>query len=209
MIPKLFLDIESTPGPTRPLPEDIKAPGTMSKPETIRAYQEANVENEYQKQSLNSMKGEIFCVGLCLEGGEAQIIRGANERETMELLAGAFDKIAGAWHEPLHLVGWNIITFDMPWIWRKAIKYGLTGIRNAIPRGNPHLTTDLMKVWAADFKDYVSLASCADFLGVQHGGGNGSEIYQLWLMGDYEAIDNHCLRDIKTTMAIYEKMMTS
>ena len=68
------------------------------------------------------------------------------------------------------------------------------------------MTIDLMKIWAAEYKDYVSLDSCAKFLGISHDGCNGGEIHDLWQSGDYDGISAHCKRDIETTRAIYKRI---
>ena len=68
------------------------------------------------------------------------------------------------------------------------------------------MTVDLMRVWASDYRDYVSLANCAKFLGIPHDGGDGSEIYDLWKANDMNAIAEHCKRDIETVKKIYQRI---
>lgn len=209
---KIFLDIETVPSGDPIDPCSLIPPGNISKQETIDKWHRENgpqlAEELYKKRALNSMQGEIICVGLCLIGGETQIILGDSEKETMERLSMRLAEIRGQWHEPLHFVGWNITTFDLPWLWRKAIKYNLTELRDSIPRDNKHLVTDLMKVWAAEWKDYNKMSDVAEFLGIPHDATfTGQDVYMAWLTRDYDKIMQHCRGDIETTMEIYKRIM--
>lgn len=202
----LFVDIETIPGEAMPELESIKAPANYKDPEKIKAYQKENQLEVYKKQALNSMEGQIICIGYkidddpiycCLsEEGEVAILD-----EFQEAIKG----FRGQYNEPLIFCGWNIQTFDIPWLWRKSIQYGLTALRNSLPHQNPKMMIDLMKLWASDYRDYVSLADCAKYLGVEHEG-SGSEVYDMWKANDLLGIANHCRRDIETTIKVYERM---
>lgn len=204
----LFCDIETAPGKNKPSPKEIKVPGNYRDPQKILSYQLANIEEAYQKQALDSMAGEIICIGTGLLNEEPKIFRGTTELETLANFNRYINELRGDWAEPIIMAGWNILSFDLPWLWRKAIKHNLRDLRGSIPKDNKHMTVDLMKIWAAEYRDYVSLDACAKFLGIEHEGEGGNEIYGLWLAGDFEAIENHCKRDILTTMEIYKRIYT-
>ena len=181
--------------------EDIKAPANYSKPETILKYQQENQVEIYRKQALDSMQGRIICIGV-----NDKIIM--EENEGMTLLAFG-EKIIGlrdSLQEQPHFVGWNISTFDLPWLWRKSIQYNLPSLRKLIPKDNRNGYTDLMKVWASDYKDYCSQANVARFLGISEGVGSGKDVYDWWKNGEVEKIAEHCREDIKTCMEIYRRI---
>jgi predicted PolB exonuclease-like 3'-5' exonuclease len=201
---KLFIDIETIPSDTMPKIEDIKVPGNYSKPDTIAKYQFDNQESLYKKQALDSMQGRIICIGYAYSGIANTIAM--EEGETLQLFYFHVKEIFDDIMETPHFVGWNIGTFDLPWLWRKAIQYNLPELRALIPHNNRNLYTDLMKVWACDFKDYVSLDNCASFLGIEHPGGKGSDVYDWWKEGNIDAIRAHCEEDVRTTMKIYERI---
>lgn len=185
--------------------EDIKAPGNYSKPEAILKYQTENQMEFWKKQALNSMQGRIICIGYAHDG-EVSTISMDYERDTIELFYFRIKEISDRIQEIIHFVGWNITSFDIPWLWRKAIQYDMRELRKMIPHGNRLLQTDLMKVFASDFKDYVSLDSCAKFLNIKHEGGSGSDVFDWWQEGNIDAIRAHCEADIRTTMDIYERI---
>lgn len=202
----LFIDIETIPGPNILSFEEIKIPGNISKPETIAKYQQEHQLDQYKRQALDSMQGRIICIGY--QYGDYPVDAGCNDEGVLMLHLEEMLKTAqGDYSDSITFVGWNITTFDIPWLWRKAIQYDLPALRRLIPHGNSKLIIDLMKIWSAEYKDYVSLADCAKFLGIEHEGGNGSEIYDLWQAGDLDSIAEHCRRDVETTMKIYERIM--
>jgi 3'-5' exonuclease len=201
----LFVDIETIPSDTMPTIEDVKCPGNITKPESILKYQTEHQLEAYKKQALDSMEGQIICIGFNMEDGGMEIKAGY-EIELLSWLAHHIGETQGQYLLPITFIGWNISTFDIPWLWRKAIQYKLPKLRNALPHNNKNMVIDLMKVWAAEYRDYVSLADCAKFLGIPHEGGDGSEIYDLWKANDLEAIAAHCKRDLQTTMEIYRRI---
>jgi hypothetical protein len=202
---RIFIDIETIPSPEMPNLEDIKAPANYKDEDKIKAYRKESQLELWKKQALDSMKGQIICIGYTHDGKVDTISLGS-EQDTLELFWFRIEEIRNNIREVLHFVGWNITSFDIPWLWRKSMQHDLKGLRNIIPHGNRLLQTDLMKVWAADFKDYVSLDSCAKFLGIEHTGGSGSDVFKWWQDNDGMAIKNHCEQDIKTTMKIYERI---
>jgi uncharacterized protein YprB with RNaseH-like and TPR domain len=204
----LFCDIETIPSDKMPELSEVKVPGNYSKPEAIQKYQEEHLLDEYKRQSLDSMKGRIFCVGWAIGSPEGEVAIGVatgTESDILERLETVIFKdarISGA----LTWVGWNLSTFDLPWLWRKSIKYGLDNLRKAIPHNNRNLTLDLMKVWASDFKDYNKMSDVAEFLGIPHSDVKGSDVYDLWEKGDTDAIVKHCREDIETCINIYKRI---
>jgi 3'-5' exonuclease len=203
---QLFIDIECIPSDIMPELASIKAPANYKDPDKILAWQKDNQLELYKKQALDSMEGRIICIGWYDDDCFQYCC--SNEHINILALEDAIIKMQGQYIEPITFIGWNISTFDIPWLWRKAIQYNLPKLRNALPHNNKNMVIDLMKIWAADYRDYVSLADCAKFLGIPHEGGDGSEIYDLWKANNLEAIAEHCKRDITTCMEIYRRIYT-
>jgi 3'-5' exonuclease len=202
----LFCDIETCPSDTMPELSSIKAPANYKDPDKILAYQKDNQLEQYKKQALDSMEGRIICIGLALEGAGISV-KFAPEPKNLVWLLEWIEELQGDYPVPITFVGWNISTFDIPWLWRKAIQYNLPKLRNALPHGNKNMVIDLMTVWAAQWKDYTSLSDCARFLGIPHDDTfTGADVYDTWKAGDLEKIANHCKDDIKTIQAIYGRI---
>jgi hypothetical protein len=202
----LFIDIETIPSDTMPAIEGVKCPGNITKPESILKYQTEHQLEAYKKQALDSMEGRIICIGIN-DGTKDSVRALINEGGLLVCFADAVDFLQGQYIKPITFIGWNISTFDIPWLWRKAIQYNLPKLRNALPHGNDKMVIDLMKVWAAEWKQYTKLADCAKFLGIKHDDSfTGADVYDAWNAGDLEKIANHCKDDIQTCMEIYRRM---
>lgn len=208
----IFLDIETMPTGIAADPATLKPPGNLKRPETIaewyRSEAPAIAEKAYRDRALDSMQGEILCIGWSCEN-QGGVVLDITEELVIKKFSSIVEVLAGQWKVLPTYVGWNCAAFDLPWLWRKAIQYGVKPLRDSINRdryrGN---VIDLMLVWAADHRDFRKMADVAAFLGIEDckGGLDGSMIYDLCLEGRYEEIKNYCARDVKTVQKIYEKI---
>ena len=209
----IFIDLESIPAGDPIDPMTLTPPGNISKPETIAAwYKDKAIDiavEKYRARALDSMAGEILCIGYAVEDCAPMCVIGGTEQEILSAFNEGLKAHQTAYGEPLTFIGWNIVAFDIPFIWRKAIKYGLIGLRNAFNRdrykGN-HL--DLMLAWGADWKDFRKLDDVAQFLGLpgKLGGLTGATIYDAYLEGRMDEITAYCKNDVETVRAIYRKI---
>ena len=208
----IYIDIETLPAGDPLDPMTLTPPGNISKKDTLDAWYQDKApliaEEKYRARALNSMEGVIFCLGYALGNLEqtkpTQILFGDEKAILGQLEAVIFDdaRFAGS----LTWVGWNILTFDIPWIWRKAIQHGFDNLRKVVPHNNRILCSDLMKIWAADFKDYTKMSAVAAYLGIPHSSIEGGEVYDLWKAGDTESIYKHCREDIDTVVNIHRRI---
>lgn len=209
----LVIDLETIPAGDPIDPLTLSPPAQMKKQDTIEKwYAEeapALAKEMYRKRALDSMQGEIFCIGYHREGNIRGVVCGENEYATLSEFDEYLKYVIGQYKEYPTWVGWNIKSFDLAWLWRKAIKYDLKILRQSINRdrykGN---AIDLMEVWAADFKDYRKQSDVAKFLGLPDlsNGIDGSKVYDMVLDGKVEEVKQYCLSDVLLSKAIYEKI---
>jgi hypothetical protein len=103
-------------------------------------------------------------------------------------------------------VGHNIRTFDLPWIWRKSLKYRLHSLARIIPRAKfDKRIQDTLELWAADFRDRVGMDSIARFLGLggKTEGVDGSQVFDLWQAGELQTINDYCRQDVEVARKVY------
>ena len=198
----IFVDIETVPGEQIPSLDEISAPSNYKDEAKIQAYKEANQIELWKKQALNSMQGRIICIGYTIDDSP-QMITG-DEANILSLFES---KISELFYMNNYIFcGWNIGSFDLPWLWRKSIQHDLPKLRKMIPKDNRTAYIDLMKVWASDYKDFVSLDSCAKFLNIPHETEKGSSVFDWWQKGEIDKIADHCCKDILTTKEIYGRI---
>ena len=212
----IYVDIETIPAGDPIDISTIQPPSNMSKPETIakwRAEQAPKLVDElYRKRALNSMEGEIVCIGWAIGDEEVRTCTAhadyLNEFDLIDSWSNWLQEDIDI-YDSVIWIGHNALNFDMPWLWRRAVKYDLPWLKSQIRldryKNNIH---DTMKIWAgADFKDYTSLDKLASWLGLGSQNGSGSEVYDNYLKGDYEAIAEHCKSDVELVRAVYKKIM--
>lgn len=201
---KLYFDIETIRSEQAPSKDEIKVPGNYSKPETIEKYIQENLELEWNKTALNSLKGRIFCIGYAIDDEPTKMITGTEEEIIKE-----FEKIVmeNVW---MDWIGHNILTFDLPFIYHRAIKYGCKSLRNVVPHEKyPKNVYDTLVMWAGtDYKNMTSVKSIAKFLGIDNHKDemDGSKVGELWLAGEYSKIYDYCKADVELERKIYKML---
>jgi DNA polymerase III epsilon subunit-like protein len=207
-----FLDLETIPAGEPIDPSTLQPPKSMSKQDTIDKWYKEEApriaEEKYRQRALDSMQGQILCIGFAVDEQDILYDFGNDESRLLKMFEEVVRHNAGIYGEPFAYVGWNIKSFDIPWLWRKAIQYDLKTLRRSINRdrykGN---VIDLMEVWGADFKDYNKLSDVAKFLGIPHDDTvTGDMVYDLYLKGEAGLIVNHCIDDVKTVREIYRRI---
>lgn len=203
---RIYVDIETLPGPSRPNPSEIPAPANYKDPAKIAAYQEQAVEDVYRKQSLDSMQGRILCIGWALDDGPVKAVIGEDEKELLTQFENEIIE-----NRDNHLPRWcghNFQGFDGIWLRRKAIRYGLQWLPRYLKldryRGN---VDDTMLMWSPhDQRDRVSLGKIAAYLGIEvkSNGLDGSKIYDAWLEGRHDEIATYCKQDVEAVRQVFK-----
>lgn len=207
----IYIDIETIPGPVMPTIEDLmeKCPSSYKKPESIRAWAEENQMEQYRKQALDSMQGEILAVGFAHNDDEPRcyIRNNADEKSLLATVESELMRIVKTYKGVTPVwVGHNVKRFDLPWLWRKCLKYGLYDLARAIPKGRyANDIEDTMEMWASDYKDHVSLSKIASFFGLdgKTEGMDGSKVYDAYMAGEHECIVEYCKGDVALTREIH------
>jgi len=213
LVNTLTIDIETIPDGEKLTVEEMSKlhPKTMSKQETIDKWAEANVDIEYRKRSLNSLKGRLLCIA-CKWNDEPTHLIPYNENEGVMIEAfGHYLKSLGHSIYACAIVGHNIRGFDNVWLTQRGFKYGNKDIvgRLVTTRYDKRLqdTNDLFTLGVHGA--YVKLKDMCDFLGVPTPKDDidGSEVYDVFLSGDLERIYKYCKKDVEATYQCYLRML--
>lgn len=195
----VYLDIETIPSGKKPSPDEIKAPKNYKDPEKIKAYKESAVDKAWHDQGLDSMRGQILCIGAAVNNDEPQVFMNLDE----------FNDFIMAFPQDLEFVGHNIAQFDAKWLVRHGIARGYEyPARFKLDRYRGNLR-DTMTIWACgDWKDHVKLDDLARFLGVgrKTEGIDGSKVWDFYKQGRIEEIKNYCADDVRLVREVYGKI---
>ncbi|MSU25855.1 MAG: hypothetical protein EXS44_01140 [Candidatus Levybacteria bacterium] len=153
--------------------------------------------------SFDGAFGRIACISYAINDGQIQIICGT-EKEMLQ----QFWDIA----KTIELfVGFNIIDFDMRFIYQRSIINEVKPTRDltfARYRNNPMY--DLMKEWAKwDQYAKISLDSLAKALNIPSSKGGameGKDVAKAYEDGRIKEICEYCKKDVEVTRNIYKKM---
>ena len=197
----IYIDIETIPSPTMPSMDELKVPGNISKPETIEKWKQENQESEWRKEALNSLKGQIVCIGYAVDDDDITIITGI-EREIIEYFADVVK--ANSRHE---LCGHHVLGFDIPFIFHKMLKYGIRPPLQFLTDKHS-MIIDTNKIFNPySYKEFYSLKSLAEFFGIEKDNSTGgADVFDLWKAGNIEAIKDHCRDDVRVTREVYKRI---
>jgi hypothetical protein len=199
---RIFLDIETIPGAHKPDPSEVKAPANYKDPEKIRAYQDANVDESYRAQALDSLAGRIICVGLAINDADPEGITGPEA----DILGELSHRMQDA--DILEIIGFNLRSFDLLWLRHRAYKYGFPSLASLIPwQRYDKRVLDLREVWTGgDMRGKGTLGEICRFLGVGEKSGIGGGVFDLWQAGKEDEIVAYCCHDVELTRAVWRKM---
>lgn len=207
----LFIDIETIPGPHRLSLEEViaRAPGNMSKADTIKKWAEANVEKVYRDQATDSMQGRVLAIGYAYDDDDPACFIGHDEEQVLRQFEAVVRSESPQGYFPGMWVGHNVKEFDLQWLWRKACFYGLKDLKLYMPRERwPSNVLDTQEIWAGpSYREKCSLTAIASFFHIPSKSlMDGSQVYDFYVKGDLDKIAEYCCEDISTTRAIFERI---
>lgn len=204
----LFFDCETAPTDLSWVIDDIKieAPGNYKKPESIQKWMEENAEDLRQeaiaKTALDTSLAKIICIGFAVGDGPVETLTGPED-----LILSEFFSALSA-HSHIELIGHNIIGFDIPLVFHRAI------INRFYPHSSFHMhykpwdgrCFDTMTEWAGN-RDRIALDKLCRILGIPGKGDiNGSQIPLMYAEGRIEEIAEYCASDVERVRAVFQRM---
>ncbi len=214
----LVFDLETTPtdDPTQieEISASVKPPSTMSKPETIAKWVENDkpgaVADAIAKTSLDGTYGRICCIGRAWGDAKASARCSSDEAG---LIAEFFDEVSSAVRSakvPLRLIGHNIIGFDLPFLWKRAVLQGIKPPACIDFRAKPwgDSVCDTMLMWDNDKQKRISLDRLCRVLGVPTSKSDmdGSKVAEYFRNGRFEEIASYCADDVAATRACFNRL---
>jgi len=209
---KITFDLETWGSATKPTRSDIEVPKNYKKEEAINRYIDDNIDAAWGKQGLNSLKGEIACIGVAKDDEPVEVLY---TKTTEEDLMKRFD----AWLidkgveelTQIYWIGHNLSGFDIPWIAHRAWKYNLDGLSMMLPvKAYDEHIIDTMLIFMStsrDPKSKVKLDVLSKYLGYEGKAGmDGSMVHQAFIDGKHKEIAEYCENDVMITRDIVKRL---
>lgn len=212
-----YFDIETVPSQISGIREELAAqidpPGNISKAETIAAWhadkKPALIEEAYLKTSLDGGAGQVCVIGFA--HGDAGPVSYAiedlsrdSERKVIEDFFCAVLDIG-----PNLFVGHNVIGFDFPFLWKRAMILGVKP-PSFFPR-NPKAwaedVADTMLLWDPTQRAGVSMARICRLMGIEGKGDvDGSKVWPMVQEGRIADVADYCKGDVLRTRTMFKRM---
>ena len=222
---ELFVDIETLPcndeRVKQEIAESIKAPGNMSKPETIARWEAEDkpklIQEAIAKTALDGTYGRVCCITYAV-GDEP--VKGVIDRDEKKVLNTFFEAVSKAVKEQGSsvmmmrptVIGHNITSFDLRFMWQRAIINGIKP-HPLLPWNekawSEHIR-DTMVMWNPDKDKRISLSKLCLALGIESPkekhNMTGADVALLWQKREYEKILDYAKDDVEAMRSCYHKM---
>jgi DNA polymerase elongation subunit (family B) len=107
-----------------------------------------------------------------------------------------------------HLIGHNLIGFDLPYIMARSVIAKVKPSRRIdLRRYRTDAVYDTMQVWCGwEAGKYPKLDTLAAIMGFQGKSGSGAQVAGWADAGEWEQIKAYCMDDVRITRSVYERM---
>lgn len=206
----VFFDIETrglSEAECLPFMPDFEAPGNYKDAEKIAAHVADQKAKWLDRAALSPMTGSVLAIGYKEAGtDDVHIAHGENEKI---VLSQFIDDCAGVEIAPL--VGFNIVGFDLPFLYKRAWKHGLKAPRwwsEARPWDKNRLVIDLMLEWQCGDRKaaFVGLDPVARFLGLEGKTGDFGKMFGDLYAKDQPAALEYLVRDVELLEEIHGRI---
>lgn len=212
-----YFDIETIPsqlpGIREELAASIEPPGNISKTETIAAWhaekKPALVEDAYLKTALDGGSGQVCVIGWAVGDNKpfSYAVSDLSHDAERKMLQDFFCVVTDA--GPVQFVGHNVIGFDFPFLWKRAMVLGVKPPwifpRNPKPWGET--VADTMLLWDANQRSGGSMERICRLMGIPGKGDiNGSKVWTYVQAGRIDEVSDYCCDDVERTRSMHRRM---
>lgn len=187
------------------LPE-VEADTRLKDPEKIKANIEEKKAKQIEQATLNPLYSRLCCIGYYSDDIQ-EVDFGGEELSEKVMIENFLKRLQ---NEPSIIVTWNGYNFDIPFIFKRGLKYGLcklTDMQYYINKSNSKIL-DLMILFAG-WNKYEKLDNVAKvLLGASKEEFDVKQIPELIkTLSGRELIRRYCLRDCELTYKLGKMMI--
>ena len=172
-------------------------------------------ENAWRKTAFDATKGQICVIGFSFDGEEPESLQIKEPEDEARILRTFFERLAIRYkatnmRRPI-FVGHNLVNFDLPFIYRRAVILGIQPPAFLPINPSPYneYVFDTMLQWAGS-KGRISMQNLCEALGIPgketDGDIDGSKVTDFYLNGQIDDVAKYCRGDIRRTRAMYDRL---
>jgi predicted PolB exonuclease-like 3'-5' exonuclease len=210
-------DIETIPSQLPGIRDEFRAavtaPGQFKKPESIAAWMAENADAEAEaawlKTSFDGGIGQCVAIGWAIGDGEAHCyhVPTLSQDDERHMLQDFFTTLEQAGH--VQIVGHNIIGFDIPFLWKRAMVLGVKPPFNfpRDPKPWGERICDTMLLWDSQQRQGGSMDRICRLLGIPGKQGmTGADVWPAVQAGRIQDVADYCRGDVERTRAMHRRM---
>lgn len=192
-------------------PNEIKFTSAASMREQWQAKMAASqapilAQAQYRQTALNGAKGEIYCIGLAIDNGKVQVIKGDTEAQTLQQFFAALSgslKLQWAYQ----FIGHNINDFDLRFIYQRAVINQIKPSVELIYSRYSDCVYDTMTAWAG-FGNRISLNDLCQALDLPTPKDDidGSQVFDCIQKGEHQRVLDYCAKDVETIRQVHKRL---
>lgn len=195
----MYLDIETIPAEEKDKEAllDIYT-RKLEKNKTLGTFEEF-----LETTTFDGSFGRICCISYAIDNGPTQSLSGSEK----QMLTDFWNAARGI----TLFVGFNIIDFDMRFIYQRSFVLGVKPTQDlSFARYRSAPMYDVMKEWAKWGNATISLHALSKAMGVKsskEGDIEGKDVAQAYLDGRLPEICAYCEADVEVTRQLYKRMI--
>lgn len=216
-----YFDIETVPSQLPGIRDEfiaaVQAPAQFKKPESIAEWLKENREAEgevaWLKSSFDGGVGQACVIGWAINDGYpmSYSVEDLSQEAERRLLQDFFRVISDAYcpGDRITYIGHNIIGFDLPFLWKRAMVLGVKP-PTLFPRNpKPWVDTvvDTMLLWDSQQRAGGSMDRICRLLGIPGKGDmDGSKVWPMVRDGRIAEVAEYCRGDVDRTRQMHRRM---
>lgn len=215
----LYLDVETVPAERARERLKVSVPSNYKDQDKIDAYKLEKAEKCFRDGALDAITGTIISIGDAYNDDQAEVWMGSDWHEE-EWCADDERELLARWvccslkgeHKPkeqVTIVGHNVLDFDLPYLWQRCKILGID-LPEWFPSPNTpaHLCNvfDTMLSWSGRYGKKTSLKDLCWAFGIERKDIDGSEVYDLWLNGEFDKIAEHNKSDVECVRELHKRL---
>lgn len=172
-------------------------------------------ETAWRKTAFDATRGQICVIGFSFDGEEPESLQIKEPEDEARILRTFFERLAIRYkatnmRRPI-FVGHNLVNFDLPFIYRRAVILGIQPPAFLPINPSPYneYVFDTMLQWAGS-KGRISMQNLCEALGIPgketDGDIDGSKVTDFYLNGQIDDVAKYCRGDIYRTRAMYDRL---
>ncbi len=204
----VVLDIETIPLDEKALTPALRELLKQKLDKALKQNPDVDPENEKRKiMSTNPLLGRIVCDCLYMPYDDKELaLYDSSEKVLLERFWRAIAPMNGLF------VGFNHIRFDVPFIIKRSMINGVkptNGLFLQYTKYDPYPPHFDVMINFSGRENYISLRQACELFNVpspKEGAIKAEDVAEAYAEGRIKEIADYCMRDVKATYAIYQKI---